>query len=112
MTGYKGSVLNGMDTQHVAFCCIERCNPLTTTLALGAVNFFVRRSGMECRYMAIFWPMGSNISGLIAKNLGAYARQGSNYSVCPFSPIDSRGRVVILLNICAPTRTLHTDALR
>jgi len=47
-----------------------------------------------------------------AKNLGAYARQGSNYSVCPFSPIDSRGRVVILLNICAPTRTLHTDALR
>jgi len=45
MTGYKGSVLNGMDTQHVAFCCIERCNPLTTTLALGLVNFFSAWSG-------------------------------------------------------------------
>jgi hypothetical protein len=46
MTGYKGSVLDGMDIPHVAFCCIERCNPQPTTMADGVVNFFVRRSGI------------------------------------------------------------------
>ena len=51
MTGYKGSVLDGMDTQHVAFCCIERCNPQPTTMADGVVKFFYVRKKWEWRYL-------------------------------------------------------------
>jgi hypothetical protein len=94
-----------MDTQHVAFCCIERCNPLTTTWRLWVVNFFQEQKGMDWRYLGVFC-LTKNL-GARAKNLGSYASQGSNSSICPFSPIDSRGRVVILLNICVPTRPTH-----